>query len=115
MLLIPFSDAKFVQDDDTKTAIGMDDGTDTALCIDNDTNTVICIDDDTITARNMIDDVNTARDIYDPNDTFNNKGWIDYIFDFLFPIGSAEESNGIHHKFNHTEFHPCGAAIFGKK
>lgn len=69
---------------------------------------------DTITAQNVTDDVNTARDIVDAV-YVNDKGWLDYIFDFIFPIGSAEDSNGVHKKLSLTEFHPCGVAVFGKK
>uniref|UniRef100_A0AC34F6T7 Uncharacterized protein n=1 Tax=Panagrolaimus sp. ES5 TaxID=591445 RepID=A0AC34F6T7_9BILA len=99
------------QDDDTKTAIGIDYDTKTARhLIDDDSSLSTChnILSDTRTVGNIVSDVNTARDI-------NEKGWIEYIFDFLFPIGSSEDANGIHQKFNHTEFMPCGSAAFGKK
>uniref|UniRef100_A0A914Y8N7 Uncharacterized protein n=1 Tax=Panagrolaimus superbus TaxID=310955 RepID=A0A914Y8N7_9BILA len=99
------------QDDDTKTAIGIDNDTITARhLIDDDSSISTChnILSDTRTVGNIVSDVNTARDI-------NDKGWFEYIFDFLFPIGSAEDSNGIHQRFNHTEFMPCGAAAFGRK
>uniref|UniRef100_A0A914Q666 Uncharacterized protein n=1 Tax=Panagrolaimus davidi TaxID=227884 RepID=A0A914Q666_9BILA len=132
MLLVPFSAAttNILEDDDNKTAIGIDDGTDIALSIDDGTLTAICIDNDTKTARHLLDidgildnddtaisidyDTRTARDIVDAV-YVNDKGWFDYIFDFLFPIGSAEDSNGMHKKLSRTEFHPCGVAVFGKK
>jgi hypothetical protein len=97
---------------DFKTAREILDGTKTARNIISDTDTARNIFDDAKTARDILDDVKTARNIIKQNE---EKGWIESFFDYLFPIDSSEDPQGLHKKMSATEFHPCGVAAFGRR